>query len=72
MNVRRMSAQSQPILVSFPVSKDGQQLKTRKNYPAVSSPKAKVTRSNRVGCASSFDIPHNDNARLRRRLSGGL
>jgi len=62
MNVRSLSAQPRMFPVSFPVSKDGQQLKTQRNYAAVSSPKAKVTRSNRVGCAktgAALAAPHN-------------
>jgi hypothetical protein len=52
MTVRRTSALRADIHRSFSVDNRGAALERLANLAAVSSPKAKVTRSNRVGCAS--------------------
>ena len=51
MSVRALSAQRVAVPASFQVIREVQMLKSLQKYAALSSPKAKVTRSNRVGCA---------------------
>ena len=52
MIVRKTSALRAHIRHLFPVKNRESSLKMLSNLAGVSSPKAKVTRSNRVGCAS--------------------
>ncbi len=73
MSVRALSAQRVAVLVTFRVSRKVQMLKSLQKYAALSSPKAKVTRSNRVGCAKgqlSQDYSSAEKAALRS--AGGL
>jgi hypothetical protein len=53
MSVRSLSAQPPGILGSFVEFRGLTVLKLYENCGRVSSPKAKVTRSNRVGCAKT-------------------
>jgi len=54
MSVRSLSAQPPGILGSFVEFRGLTVLKLYGNCGRMSSPKAKVTRSNRVGCASEI------------------
>ena len=56
MSVRILSAQRALFLASFRAVEGGLVLKLLHKMGATSSPKAKVTRSNRVGCATPAHI----------------
>jgi hypothetical protein len=56
MNVRSLSAQHRDILASLSLLPAAQSLIINEKGADLSYPKAKVTRSNRVGCASSLRV----------------
>ena len=73
MSVRISSAQRTDIHFSFPVARATLSLITNDKSAAVSSPKAKVTRSNRLGRAKYRRFPSiaADNRRNYARVMSG-
>ncbi len=86
MNVRTLSAQPPALLALFRLGRGWEGLKSLEKLPALGSPKAKVTGSTPVGCASiirhfrNFDLTENsrchhsvtDNFKLAKAARGSF